>query len=351
MTFKSELRRAEAEHPPLGDHRFTPLSACIRIAQSTGTTGTPTTMIWTRRDLWIEYESAARGFWRRGHRPGMVATHAHPAYLYGGGAMVSGAYEYFGLVNLWVPPPESDALADLGIDAWMRFRPNLPYRGFAMGRYLEACARRNLDPQRDVGLPAPGGAGGGRAPLLTAGIECYTFLGDVCGRSPGAHINEDYAVVQAVDPETGREVPDGEWGTLVVTTLDRDNGLLRYNLEEACAIERAPCPCGETSARGFWGGRLQDLLSVQGKRVLAAEIEQALRTVPEVTEPSLEWVVYRPRAADERLRMRVEAGDESAGPRCRDAVRERLGIEAAVEIVARQTLPRSGYKPVRVLDG
>src|SRR4029079_1955262 len=126
------------------------------------TTGAPTTAVFTRRDLWIEYESSARGLWRRGHRPGMIATHAHPAYLYGGGAMVSGTYEYFGLVNLWVPPPDTDELAEVGLRAWMRFSPDIPFQGFSMGRYLEVAAKLGLDPVKDVGLPPPR-AGGGAA--------------------------------------------------------------------------------------------------------------------------------------------------------------------------------------------
>jgi phenylacetate-CoA ligase len=354
VTRKQELRDSEAAHPPLGEHRFTPLSACVRIGQSTGTTGVPTTMIWTRRDLEIEYESAARGFWRRGHRPGMIATHAHPAYLYGGGAILSGAYEHFGFVNLWVPPPETDALADVGLRAWMRFRPDLPYKGFAIGRYLEACQRLGLDPQKDVGLPAVGGGGGrARMPLLTAGIECYTFLGDVCGQGEGAHLNEDWALVEAIDPESGRAVPEGEWGALVVTTLDRDNGLLRYDLEEACAIVRGPCGCGETSARGFWGGRWRDLFVVQGRRFLVSDVEQALARVDAVVRPSLEWTMLRPRDPASPLVVRVELGEgdrETAAGACRAALRERLGIDARVELLARGALPRSGYKPVRVVE-
>lgn len=362
---KQELRDSEAEHPPIGDYRFTALKECVRVGQSTGTTGAPTTMIFTRRDLWIEYESAARALWRRGHRPGMIATHAHPAYLYGGGAMVSGAYEYFGLVNLWVPPPETDALAEQGLRAWMRFRPDIPFAGFSMGRYLEVAAKLGLDPEKDVGLPSCGSQGshaGGHAapqgrdekmPLVTAGLECYSYLGGVCGKSPGAHINEDWAIVQAVDPATGREVPEGEWGHLVVTTLDRDNGMVRYDLEEACAITRAPCPCGETTLRAFWGGRFKDLLSVQGRRFQAAEVGQALATIAVVTRPSLEWVVVRPRDPCLPLHVRVEVGEVDRGEVARAlarAIRARIGVEAEIDLVDRETLPRSGYKAVRVIE-
>jgi phenylacetate-CoA ligase len=356
VVLKQDLRASEAEHPPIGDYRFTEIKDCIRLVQSSGTTGAPTTMIFTRRDLWIEHESASRGYWRQGYRPGMIATHAHPAYLNGGGTMVSGAYEYFGLVNLWVPPPETDALAELGLRAWMRFSPDIPFMGFSIGRYLEVAAKLGLDPERDVGLSMKGRGGpvkSRRMGLMTAGLECYSYLGGACGASPGAHINEDWAIVQAVDPETGRDVEEGEWGNLVVTTLDRDNGMLRYDLEEACAIDRARCPCGETTMRAFWGGRFKDLLSCQGRRFQAAEVGYALEAVEAVTKPSLEWVVVRPKDDRSRLSVRVElaAGDRTeAASRCAEAIRQALNVEADVVILGRGELPRSSYKAARVVD-
>ena len=354
LTGKQELRDSEAAKPPIGDYRFTSLKDCVRIAQSTGTTGAPTTAVFTRKDLWIEYESAARGLWRRGHRPGMVATHAHPAYLYGGGAMVSGTYEYFGLVNLWVPPPDTDALAEIGMRAWMRFRPDIPFQGFSMGRYLEVAVKLGLDPVKDLGLPAPRGGGApARMPLMTAGLECYSYLGGVCGKSPGAHVNEDWAIVQAVDPTTGKEVPEGEWGNLVVTTLDRDNGLLRYGLEEACAFDRAPCPCGETTARAFWGGRFRDLLACQGRRFQAWDVERALRNVEAVTKPSLEWVVVRPKDPSLPLTVRIELaeGDPAeVARRCESEIREIVGVDAKVLLLEKGKLPRSGYKATRIVE-
>jgi phenylacetate-CoA ligase len=284
----------------------------------------------------------------------MIATHAHPAYLYGGGVMLSGTYEYFGFVNLWVPPPDTDALAEQGIRTWMRFKPDVPFVGFSLGRYFEVSAKLGLDPRKDVGLQIPSIGGGGKGmPLITSGIECYGYLGSPCKQSPGAHLNEDWAVVQAVDPATGREVPDGEWGNLVVTTLDRDNGMLRYDLEEACALVREPCACGETTIRGFWGGRFKDLLSCQGKRFQASEVEAALRVVRSVSEPSLEWAVVRPRPEDQHLIVRVEQGSgdaEGAAQACVDALRKKLGVAAQVEIVPRGSFARSGYKTNRILD-
>jgi phenylacetate-CoA ligase len=356
LVHKQDLRDSEAAHPPFGAYRFTSVEECIRLVQSTGTTGTPTTMMFTRRDLWIEHESAARGYWRQGYRPGMIATHAHPAYLNGGGTMVSGAYEYFGLVNLWVPPPDTDALAEQGLRAWMKFHPDIPFMGFSIGRYLEVASKLGLDPEKDVGLQMKSRGGGSRSRrmgLMTAGLECYSYLGGACKESPGAHVNEDWAIVQAVDPETGRDVKDGEWGNLVVTTLDRDNGMLRYDLEEACAIDRAPCACGETTIRAYWGGRFKDLLTCQGKRFQAAEIGYALESVEAVTKPSLEWMVVRPK--DERgdlvVRVELESGDRAEVAKlCAAAIERAAGVAAQVAILGRGELPRSGYKVTRVTD-
>jgi phenylacetate-CoA ligase len=355
-TVKDDLRQSEAEAPPVGDYRFTDMRDCLRIGTSTGTTGTPTLMLWTRHDIWIEYESAARWWWRIGYRPGQIITHAHPAYLYGGGVMLQGAYEYFGLLSVWVPPPDTDELAEQALRFWMRVKPDHPFMGFSTGRFWEVASKLGIK-HEDAGLNIPNmpGFGLGKGlPLMTAGAECYAYVAGPCGRLPGAHINEDWCVVQAIDPETGREVPDGEWGNLTVTTLGRDNPLVRYDLEEAAAVMREECPCGETSIRGLWGGRFKDLLSSQGKRFQVNELEAALRKLPEVAQPTLEYQVVKPKTEDAPLVIRVEStttGDtEDVARRAVAAVKEALAIDADVQVLARDALPRSGYKATRLVD-
>jgi phenylacetate-CoA ligase len=359
-TVKQDLRDSEASLPPWGGYRFTDPRQAVRLGTSTGTTGQPTITVWTRRDLWVEYESGARNWWRMGYRPGMIVTHAHPAYLYGGGVMLQGTYEYMGLLSLWVPPPDTDELAEQAVRFWTRVTPDIPFMGFATGRFIEVATKLGI-PLEDAGLTglrAPPGFGLGRGgmPLMTAGAECYAYVGGPCGQSPGAHIHEDWAVVQAVDPTTGREVPDGEWGNLTVTTLDRDNGLLRYDLEEACAILRQPCPCGETSIRGLWGGRFADLLTCQGTRFQLSELEASLRTEPLVAQPSLEYQVIRPDDGPAPLEVRVEVASEDDGIRDQVAdrikahIKETLGVVATLEVLSRDTIPRAGYKAKRVLD-
>lgn len=351
LTVKQDLRDSEADHPPFGDYRFTSPDTWVRMGTSTGTTGRPTIAVFTRRDIWIEYESGSRNWWRNGWRPGQIVTHAHPAYLYGGGVMLSGSLEYFGMLNLWVPPPDTDELAEQGLAMWRRVRPDVSMVAFSLGRFVEVAAKQGTEPN----LPAFTFAGVGRKglPLMTAGLECYAYVGGPGADCEGAHLHEDWAIVQAVDPRTGRDVPDGEWGNLVLTTLDRDNGLLRYDLEEAACLDREPCPCGETTIRGFWGGRFKDLLAVQGKHIQVAEVEGALRGVEAVTIPTLEYVIVKPTDDEAPLRVRVELADgdpHSTADRCVAAIKDQLGLVAEVEIVARETLARSGYKAIRLVD-
>lgn len=359
-TVKQELRDSEAEHPPWGDYRLSDPRSGVRVGTSTGTTGQPTITVWTRKDLWVEYESGARNWWRMGYRPGMIITHAHPAYLYGGGIMLQQTYEYCGLLSVWAPPPDTDELAEQAIRFWTRVTPDIPFMGFATGRFLEVATKLGISLE-EAGLtglkPPPGfGLGRGGMPLMTAGAECYSYAAGPCGESPGGHVHEDWAVLQAVDPATGRDVPDGEWGNLTVTTLDRDNAMVRYDLEEACAILRDPCPCGETSIRALWGGRFKDLLACQGTRFQITELQNVLVGIPELREPSLEYQVVRPDGGDRPLTVRVEVASEdpavrrAAAERAAAAITDAFGIRAEVEVLSRDTIPRAGYKATRIVD-
>jgi len=358
VTLKQDLRDSERDHAPLGDYRFAPQSECIRIGQSTGTTGTPTITLLTRHDLFIEYESAARNWWRNGWRPGQVVTHCHPGYMYGGGLMLSGTLEYFGFLNLWVHPPDTDELAEQAIDIWKRIHPDLQMVALSQHRFQEVAAKLGVDLVQDCGFPqfSMGGFGRGLMPLMTAGFECYAYIGGPDSTCDGAHLHEDWAIIQAIDPDTGRDVPDGQWGNLVVTTLDRDNGLLRYDLEEAAMLEDANCPLGETGRIGFWGGRFKDLLGCQGVHFQVSDLEKAIgAAAPECRKPTLEYVVVNPQGSQAPLVVRVEVGAEGGDThdianRITAGIKEGLGIAAAVEVLERETLERSGYKLKRVVD-
>ena len=334
---KDDLRRNEAEHPPIGDYRCVGLSGSVRVATSTGTTGRPTFTLWTAADLRLDYELAARAHWRAGLRPGDVVVTAHPGYLNGGQAMTAGAYEHMGILPISVGPPESvegaervlRTIEDLPVDHWRLFPA-------ALARFREAAERIGSD----VRLPEPEATGpAAQHEKLSAGQECVSYLGSACAPGQGAHIAEDYAIVEVLDPDTGQPVPDGQRGSLVVTSLGRDNPMIRYDLEDIVRVNSAPCPCGETSRRGFYDGRMKDAVPVAGRRLLPIDVWWELPA-------DAEFVLVR-RPGAERLTVRFE------GPVAADLAErlaERCGVPVDVEAVEPGTLARSGYKSVRVVD-
>jgi phenylacetate-CoA ligase len=359
VTVKQELRDSEAEHPPVGGYRTTALRDNVKIGTSTGTTGTPTIALWTKHDIWVDCEAAARMFWSTGIRPGHIVTHAHPGYLYSGGPLNTAAYEHLGALCVWVPPPDTDELAEQGLSMWQRVTPDFPFMGFATGTFFTRAKHLGIDPM-DVGLDfskmnAPVGSDGVLG-LMTAGAECFPYLGNMCGNKLGAHLAQDYTHVQALG-EDGRPVPDGQWGRLVVTTFGRDNVMLRYDLEEAARLDRADCGCGQTHVRGWWGGRFKDLITTQGRSFMLMDVEKALKTVPDITAGGLEYVVVRPAEGSvDPLALRVEVGDGFGGDRAdlrgrvEAALAEAMGVRTTVEVLDREALGRSGYKATRVVD-
>jgi phenylacetate-CoA ligase len=334
---KADIRESERRTPPIGDYRPCGLAHSVRIAMSSGTTGRATAMIWTRRDLDVERELSARNHYRLGIRPGMVVVGAHPGYLNGGQGLQQAAYEHMGVLLISIGPPESvdaaeralRAIQDLPVDRWQLF-PS------ALMRLREAAERIGFE-----GLPEPAEIG----PLtqyekISAGMECVAYLGSTCGFSEGAHLAEDYALVEAIDPVSGEAVPDGERGQLVVTSLGRDNPMLRYDLEDVVRIENEPCPCGETSRRGFWEGRAKDIVSVAGRQVLPIDVWRHL-------DPGAEFVIVRPESPADRLTVRVEGARDRD---VEDALAQELGVPVDVDWVARGELPRAAYKAQRVVS-
>jgi phenylacetate-CoA ligase len=334
---KADLRENEAEFAPVGDYRCVGLRGSVRLAMSTGTTGRPTFTVWTANDLVLDYELAARAHWRAGLRPGHIVVNAHPGYLNGGQAMSAGAYEHMGVLPVCVGPPESDehaervvrALEHLPIDEW-RVYPA------ALARFREAANRIGSSIQ----LPAPEASGpAAQYDKLSAGQECVSYLGSACQPGRGSHLAEDYAIVEVLNVRTAEPVRTGERGTMVVTSLGRDNPMIRYDLEDVVRLDDAACPCGETSRRGFWEGRQRDIVWVGDRMVLPIDVWQELPA-------GAEFVLVR-RPGAERLEVRVEGFVPADLP---DRVAARCRVPVDVVSVEPGSLPRAAYKQERVVD-
>jgi phenylacetate-CoA ligase len=346
-TVKDELRADQAANPPFGSYQRR--EGAVRIGTTTGTTGTPTMILWTRRDLEVEHEGAARMFWRYGTRPGQLVVHSHPLGVYGGGAMLTSALEAFGAVVAPVGAPSTDEEAEKGILLFQSLKPD-QYMMFdtANLKYWEAAERMGIDPVKDLGMrvrmehPVLMSATG------TAGAECFSFLGGGCMQFKGAHICEDLAVVECIDPASGQPLPDQTRGHLVVTTIGRDNVMLRYDLEDIIRLDRSECACGETHMRMLWDGRSKDIVTVRGKELLPVDVWWVLEDFPELKAPTLEYQLVRRPGAD-GIEIRIE-GDGALGETIAARLEEKLEVPARVEMLKRGSLPRPDFKPVRVVD-
>jgi phenylacetate-CoA ligase len=336
---KEDLRASEAEHPPIGDYRAVGLGGSVRLATSTGTTGRPTITVWAQRDLDVDYDLAARRYWRDGVRPGQVIVNAHPGYLNGGQSMVAGAAERIGCLPISIGPPTDDeqveralrTIEDIPIDHW---------------HTLPAGAARIREVARRIGWTGKLPEEGAVTPMrqyaaISAGMECIGTLGGSCdpAKYRGAHIAEDYAVVEALD-ENGDPVPDGTRGRFVCTSLGRLNPMIRFDLNEVVRLDGAPCECGETHRRAFWEGRRKDLLTVQDRWILPIDVWRELA-------PGQEFVLVRTGDEQDRLEVRVEG---TAAADLADRLREGIGAPVDVRQVEVGTLARAAYKAERVVD-
>jgi phenylacetate-CoA ligase len=354
-TVKSELRASEEAHPPFGDYRGAPVSGAVRLGASTGTSGRPTLILWTRKDLEVDHRASARGRWRWGLRPGMSLANAHPFGMNAGGWHFSHGVEALGVLNVPSGPPVGDAHIRDVLEVWRRIRPDM-YRlfGNVATTYADAARARGIDPARDLNLTIAGDHPSEQYLMASSGLEALPLLGSACDERDGAHLAEDLAIVEVIEPSTGRQLGHGERGNLVVSVLEKDNFLLRYDLEDVVRLNTTPCSCGETHRRLFYEGRVRDVTPVQGKKILPIDVALVLYDFPEVSTPSAEYQILRPRVEAPALRVRCEhaPGVDAAAltPRLEARFQTSLGVPAKVELVERGGLPRFAYKAARVID-
>ena len=356
-TLKAELRTSEEEHPPFGDYRGAPVSAAVRLGASTGTSGRPTLILWTRKDLEVDYAASSRGRWRWGLRPGMSLANAHPFGMNAGGWHFSHGIEGLGVLNIPSGPPVGQQHITDVIEVWRRLHPDM-YRlfGNVATTYADAARKLGLDPVRDLNLTIAGDHPSEQYLMASSGLEALPLLGSACDERDGAHLAEDLAIVEVIDRHSGRPCGHGERGNLVVTVLEKDNFLLRYDLEDIVRWNMQPCPCGETHRRLFYEGRVRDLVPAGTREVLPIDVALVLYKFPEVSTPSAEYQIVRTKQATETLHVRLEYDpaqiNDVAGitRRLAERFRERLGVSADLELVARGDLPRFAYKAARVVD-
>jgi phenylacetate-CoA ligase len=349
-----------------------PLDDVVRIHASSGTTGKPTVVAYTHRDLDVWSEVIARTLMMGGVGRSDVVQNAYGYGLFTGGLgfhdgaqrvgaavipISSGftdrqltALQDFGTTVLCCTPSYALHLAEAVEEASLMAKGlKLRVGFFGAEPWTEAMRdaiekRLNIIALNIYGLSEVIGPG--------VSVECL--------ERRGMHVAEDHFLPEVVDPQTLEPLPPGATGELVFTTLTKEAlPLLRYRTRDLTTLDAEPCRCGRTLVRiGRITGRTDDMLIIRGVNVYPSQIEHALLQVPDV-EPHYLLVLRRDSTLD-TLEVQVEARAAIAGAGrealaalgtiVRRKIYEVIGLTADVSVVPPKTIERSVGKAKRVLD-
>ncbi len=345
----------------------------VRIHASSGTTGKPTVVGYTKRDLemWTECVSriAAMG----------GATKQDVAQICFGYGMFTGALGlHFGLENIGATlVPSSTGNSEKQIMYMKDFGTTLLVAtpSYAL-RLAEVALSMGIDPKKDLNVKI--GLVGSE--LLTEAMreEMHKLWGDdmlvtsnygmselmgpgvsgECEYMCGMHINEDYFIPEIIDPKTGEVLPPGEKGELVVTCIYKEGlPLIRYRTKDVTRLIYEPCKCGRTTCRmENLDGRTDDMLKIRGVNVFPSQIEEVILSVEEIG-PHYEIILTRKDHAD-RMEIRVELLKETDSykeleeieKKIKSKLRIVLGLDAKISLESPNTLQRFEGKAKRVKD-
>ena len=341
-----------------------PREQVVRIHASSGTTGKPTVVGYTRDDIDTWAEVMARSVRAAGGRPGDVV---HVAYGYG--LFTGGLGAHYGAERLGCTVvPISGGMTARQVQLVVDFEPRVimvtPSYFLAM---LDEMEEQGVDPRStslEVGIfgAEPWTDEMRRAVEERSGIRAVDIYGlsEVMGpgvsqeageTQDGLHVWEDHFLPEIVDPVTLEPVPDGEEGELVFTSLTKQAmPVVRYRTRDLTRLLPGTAyPAFRRMAKVT--GRTDDLMIVRGVNVFPTQVEEQILAV-EGLSPHYLCVLTRPGHLDE-LTVQVEAAeevDDALGERLAERIKERIGVTAHVEVVAPGTLERSLGKAKRISD-
>lgn len=367
FTTKDDLRR----NYPFGLFAK-PLDEIVRVHASSGTTGRPTVVGYTRADIQRWAEVVARCLVGAG-----VSAHDRIQIAYGYGLFTGGLGLHYGaeLLGATVVPISggntnrqiqlmrdfgatvlactpsyalhlADALRQAGTD-----RGDLQLRVGIFGAepWTEAMRRKI---EASLGIIAIDIYG--LSEVTGPGVACE------CTQRCGLHIHDDHFLPELIDPDTGRGSASEGRGELVFTTLTKEGlPLIRYRTRDLTELDRSPCPCGRTSTRmRKCLARSDDMLIIRGVNLFPSQIEAAMLEISGLS-PHYQLIVERERNLD-KLTLKVEVDEqvlsdsigklEAFASRVRRTIESAIGLGIEVRLVEPQSLERSHGKAQRVVD-
>lgn len=369
FTTKTDMR----ENYPLG-LMAVPKEKVIRFHGSSGTTGKPTFVAYTKNDLEMWSDMVARFLYSGGARPGHTAQISFGYGLFTGGfglhyglekigssiipAASGNTRRQFTLLQdlqpeLLVCTPtyalrlieymEEEKIQRESLNLKVAFLGSEPWTE-EMRLYIEE--RLQVNTCNNYGLSEVIGPG----------------ISGECVYHTGMHIQEDYFLVECLDPETLEPVPDGQLGELVITALNKEAmPMIRYRTRDLAYIikDDSPCPCGRTTKRmSRIKGRSDDMVIIRGVNVFPSQVEEALLQCKDVT-PNFLIVLDRPGSLDRSV-VKVEMSPaffsdkmsemQMLKNKLEETIRSYTGIHFEVDLVQPQTIERFTGKAARVVD-
>ncbi|MBR6530177.1 MAG: phenylacetate--CoA ligase [Clostridia bacterium] len=348
-----------------------PLSECVRIHSTSGTTGRRVVAFYTQHDVDLWEDCCARAIVAAGGTKDDVCQVAYGYGLFTGGAGLHGGSHKVGCLTLPMSSGNTERQVQFMNDLGATILCCTPSYAAYIG---ESLKEQSIGPDE---IPLKAGIFGAEPWTeemrknieQTLGIKAYDIYGLTetsgpgvafeCSEQTGMHVNEDHFYAEIIDPDTGEVLPEGSRGELVFTALDKEAfPLLRYRTRDICVLSRKQCSCGRTLVKMAKPmGRTDDMLIIRGVNVFPSQIETVL--LNEGYEPNYQIIVDRVKNND-TFEVNVEMTADKFTDKVGEilamekslslAMKTMLGINPAVRLVAPKSIVRSEGKAVRVID-
>ena len=349
-----------------------PLSDCVRIQSTSGTTGKRVVAFYTQNDLDMWEECCARAITAAGGTKDDVVQVCYGYGLFTGGPGLNGGSHKVGSLTL----PMSSGNTDRQLQFMQDLKATILCCTPSYAEYLAESAI-NTGVMDNIHIKA--GIFGAEAwteemrrdieSKFGRGMKAYDIYGLTeitrpgvafeCSDQRGMHVNEDYFIAEIIDPKTGEVLPYGSKGELVFTTIAKEAfPMIRYRTRDICVLSDSQCPCGRTHIRMSKPmGRTDDMLIIRVVNVFPSQIETVL--LEQGYEANYQIIVDRVNNSDTidvNVEMTPEKFTDNLGKvadmekQLVSALKSMLGIFAKVHLVAPKTIARSEGKAVRIID-
>jgi len=347
-----------------------PMEEVVRLHASSGTTGKPIVVAYTQQDLHVWASVMVRCFAACGLHRGDVIQNAYGYGLFTGGLGAHYGAEALGATVIPISGGNTDrqimVMHDFGVTA-ICCTPSY------FTHLMERAKELNIIPKKlraGVFGAEPWSDAMRKRIEADSGIKAYDIyglseiigpgVGNECEQQNGLHIFEDHFYPEIIDPETGKRLPDGQEGELVLTTLSKQAmPMIRYRTRDITTLLTGSCPCGRTIRKiRRISRRSDDMFIIRGVNVFPSQVEAALLAV-EGTLPHYQIVLTRQRGLDQ-MEVKIEVTPEVFSDKIRAlevlqkkleySLDHTLGIRAAVQLVEPHSIQRSEGKAKRVLD-